>query len=91
MSNRLFNLGRVVGTQAALALLEQHNLSPMQFLERHVAGNFGDLCNEDKESNNEAIWNGERILSSYHVGDKKLWLITEADRSSTTLLISSEY
>ena len=91
MSNRLFNLGQVVATQPALQLLEKHNLTPMQFLQRHCTGDFGDLCEEDKEANNEAIWNEERILSSYGVGDQKLWLITEADRSSTTLLISSEY
>ena len=91
MSKRLFNLGRVFGTPAALAILEKNNLTPMQFLERHVTGDFGDLCDEDKEANNEAIWNEERILSAYMVGDQKIYVITEADRSSTTLLISSEY
>lgn len=91
MGNRLFNLGQVVATQPASQLLEKHNLIPMQFLQRHCTGDFGDLCEEDKEANNEAIWSEERILSSYDVGDQKLWLITEADRSSTTLLLSSEY
>lgn len=91
MSNRLFNLGQVVGTPAALALLEKHNMSPMQFLDRHVTGDHGQICDEDKAANNEAIWNAERILSAYMVGDQKIYVITEADRSSTTLLISSEY
>ena len=92
MSKRLFSLWQVVGTPATLKLLEKHNLTPMQFLERHVTGDFGDdLCDEDKEANNEAIWNEERILSAYKVSDMKLYVITESDRSSTTLLLSSEY
>ncbi len=91
MSKRLFSLGQIVATPGALELLQKHNMTPMQVLEKHVTGFFGDLCDEDKEANNEAIWNEERILSSYKIGDEKLWLITEADRSSTTILLSSEY
>ncbi len=88
---QLFELGQVVATPAALELLERHSLTPMQFLQRHVTGDFGELCEEDEIANNDAVWNGERILSSYKVGDEKLWLISEADRSSTTILLSNEY
>jgi len=91
MSKQLFDLGKVVATPQAIQLLEQHSMTPMQFLERHVTGDFGDLCDEDKEANNEAIWNEERVLSSYKIGDEKLWVITEADRSSTCCLLSFEY
>lgn len=91
MSKRLFSLGQVVATQPALQLLEKHNLTPMLFLQRHCTGDFGDLCEEDKDANNEAIWNGERILSSYKIGDEKIWIITEADRSSTCCLLPEEY
>ena len=91
MSKQLFELGQVVATPAALDLQERHSMTPMQLLQRHVSGDFGDLCDEDKEANNEAIWNEERILSSYKIGDEKLWVITEADRSSTTILLSNEY
>ncbi|MCD0459539.1 hypothetical protein [Roseiconus lacunae] len=91
MSKRLFSLGQVVSTPGALELLDKHNMSPMQFLVRHVSGDYGDLCDEDKEANNEAIWNEERVLSSYMIGNEKVYVITEADRSSTTILLSNEY
>ena len=53
---------------------------------------FGDaLCAEDKELNLQSIENGSRILSAYNVGDEKIWIITEADRSSSCLLLSREY
>lgn len=91
MSKQLFQLGSVVATPGALEFLGRHSMTPMQFLQRHVTGDFGDLCEEDREANNEAIWNGERILSSYKIGDEKLWVITEADRSSTCLLKPDEY
>ncbi len=91
MGKQLFQLGRVVATPAALSLLEGHNLTALHFVQKHVTGQFGDLCDEDKEANNEAIWNGERVLSSYKIGNEKLWVITEADRSSTCCLLSQEY
>ncbi len=92
MSKRLFSLGQVVATQSALQLLEKHNLTPMQFLDRHCTGDYGQICDEDKEANNEAIWNGERILSSYKINETdKIWIITEADRSSTCCLLPEEY
>lgn len=88
---RLFNLGQVVATQQALQILEKHNLTPIQLLQRHVTGDFGDLCEEDCQLNHEAIKNGERILSAYEIGGDKLYLITEADRSSTCCLMANEY
>ncbi|GAA4444239.1 hypothetical protein [Novipirellula rosea] len=92
MSKRLFELGQVVATPGALELLERHSMTPMQFLQRHVTGDFGDLCAEDKEANDEGIWNRERILSSYKISEmEKLWVITEADRSSTCCLLPEEY
>lgn len=92
MSKQLFSLGQVVATPGALELLERNSMTPMQLLQRHVTGDFGDLCEEDKESNNEAIWNEERILSSYKINDSdRLWVITEADRSSTCCLLPEEY
>ncbi|QDV56234.1 hypothetical protein [Rosistilla oblonga] len=88
---RLFNLGAVVGTPASLAFLEKHNITPIQLLQRHVTGDFGDLCEEDCQLNHEAIKNGERILSAFEIGGDKLYLITEADRSSTCCLMANEY
>ena len=60
-------------------------------LAMHRYGYWGDLCQDDKESNDEAVKHGGRILSSYLVGIKKVWVITEADRSVTTILLPSEY
>ena len=92
MSKQLFNLGQIVATPSALALLEKHSLTPMQLLQRHVTGDFGDPCDEDKEANNEAIWNEERILSSYKISETdKIWIITEADRSTSCCLLPEEY
>lgn len=92
ISNKpLFQLGQVVATPAALSLLDEHNKTPAEFLSRHHAGDWGDLCKEDREANDAAVKNGDRIFSAYKIDDDKIWIITEADRSSTTLLLPSEY
>lgn len=91
MSRQLFELGQIVATPASMELLGKHSITPMQLLRRHITGDFGDLCEEDKESNNEAIWNEGRVLSSYVIDGEKLWVITEADRSSTCCLLPEEY
>jgi hypothetical protein len=89
----LFPLGQVVATPGAISLLEDNGLNPSDFLTRHVTGDFGDLCHEDKQANQEALVEGFRIFSSYFINDQedKLWIITEADRSVTTLLLPEEY
>ena len=87
-----FELGQVVATPGALAALAQHDISPLSLLGRHVAGDFGDLSPSDRRSNTEALHGGGRIFSAYTIAaDTVIWLITEADRSSTTLLLPSEY
>ena len=88
----LFSLGQVVATPGVLELLEQHGKAASEFLARHHSGDWGDaLCDEDRKLNDDALKNGSRLLSAYMVGNDKLWAITEADRSSTTVLLSSEY
>jgi hypothetical protein len=89
----LFSAGRIVATPGALALLEQANKSPLEFLSRHLRGDWGDdLCQEDKTENELSLKYGFRLLSSYQVTDtEKIWIITEADRSATTLLLPAEY
>lgn len=62
-----------------------------KLLSRHESGDWGTVCAEDAEANNYAVRNGERILSSYLFFEEKVWLITEADRSVTTLLLPEEY
>ena len=91
-SPALFPLGQVVATPGALALLEEHQTDPFVFLNAHAHGQWGDaLPFEDVEANNAALIQGERLLSSYWLGKAKLWIISEWDRSVTTLLLPSEY
>jgi hypothetical protein len=93
--NRLvprFSLGRTVATPGALQALEQANQNPFEFLARHQAGDWGELCEEDKTENEFSVPNGFRILSAYRTrNDVKIWIITEADRSATILLLPHEY
>lgn len=87
-----FSLGRVVATPGALRTLEQAIQNPFDFLERHQAGDWGELCEEDKRENEFSVRNGFRILSAYRTRNEvKIWIITEADRSVTTLLLPHEY
>ncbi len=87
-----FPLGRIVATPGALRALEETNQIPFEFLARHQAGDWGDLCEADKRENEFSIQNGLRILSAYRTrNNTKIWVITEADRSVTTLLLPEEY
>ncbi len=88
-----FNLGKIVATPGALEALEQSGQSPSVFLSRHVQGDWGILDDEDKQLNDQALIDGSRLLSAYRSlkGNTKIWLITEADRSSTCLLLPEEY
>lgn len=92
-----FELGQVVATPAALEALGRANQSPLEFLSRHVQGDYGDVSAGDAKLNEEAIKEGSRILSAYQTkaGDK-IWVITEAQgdhgrRASTCLLLPEEY
>ena len=87
-----FPLGRIVATPGALAAFERAGESPLPFLARHGAGDWGELDEHDREANERAVRQGERILSAYSLGTgERLWLITEADRRLTTFLLPSEY
>ncbi len=87
-----FDLGRLVATGGALAALEKTRQNAVEFLARHVTGDWGELPVEDRAENSLSLQHGFRLLSSCRTaaGDK-LWVITEADRSSTTLLLPDEY
>lgn len=88
-----FSLGQIVSTPGALEALECNQQTPENFLPRHLALDQGDLSDEDHQSNEAAIEDGERIFSSYLLrdGKTKIWIITEADRSSTCILLPDEY
>ena len=89
----LFELGRVIATPDALDALQENNTNITELLIRHVGGDWSNLSDEDRLENEQSVKNGWRIFSSYSLnktGDK-IWVITEADRSSTCLLLPSEY
>ena len=87
-----FPLGRVVATPGALRALEKAEQLPAAFLDRHVNGDWGEVSDADKQANEESIEQGTRILSAYttSAGDT-IWILTEADRSATTMLLPEEY
>lgn len=87
-----FPLGQIVATPGALEALTDANLRPVTLLKRHVTGDWGDMQDEDKAENEFSVDKELRIFSAYILNTKvKLWVITEADRSATTLLLPSEY
>lgn len=93
--NRLlpkFSLGRIVATPGALEAVQEANQNPFEFIQRHQSGDWGELCAEDIRENEFSLKNGFRLLSAYRtLHDVKVWIITEADRSVTTLLLPNEY
>ena len=90
-------LGQVVATPGALSMLEEHGVEPLTLIVRHASGDWGDLDDEDKALNDDAVAaEGEdagRVLSAYNLDDQghKVWIITEWDRSVTTILLPEEY
>jgi len=88
----IFPLGRIVATPGALRALERANQSAAFFLARHAGGDWGEVDQEDVRENEYSVAHGFRLLSNYTTAaGEKLWIITEADRSSTTLLLPDEY
>ena len=92
-----FELGQVVSTPAALEALQRNKINGIEFLHRHVSGDWGIVCEEDKLANDIALKTGARLMSAYFLPDEtKLWLITDAEdgngnRQATTLLLPEEY
>jgi hypothetical protein len=86
-----FLLGQLVATPGAIATMNEHGINPLELLERHLTGDWGDLGAGDKRENDFAVKRRLRILSAYGQGDARLWVITEADRSSTCILRPDEY
>ncbi len=92
-NSKLFELGRVFITPGALDLLRTMGVTPDPLLTRHQRGDWGNLSAEDHAANNAALKHGERLFSSYRFGvsEHKVWIITEWDRSSTTVQLPEEY
>lgn len=91
MAAPLFDLGRVVATPGAVEVLDAAGQDLAALLDRHRAGDWGDVPPEDARENARSLKYGWRVMSSYPVGEGRVWIITEADRSATTLLLPSEY
>jgi hypothetical protein len=87
-----FPLGQLVATPGALAAVEQSSDNLAPFIRRHVQGDWGELCAEDVQENELSLQNRLRLLSAYRLKDStKIWIITEADRRATTVLLPEEY
>ncbi|MDD2760526.1 MAG: hypothetical protein PHH11_09580 [Methylomonas sp.] len=88
----LFSPGQVVATPGAIALMNGNQIQSLSLLVRHLTGDWGAVPSEDAKANLEALKIGARILSSYPLeGGARIWIITAADRSSTTFLLPEEY
>lgn len=87
-----FSPGMIVATAGVQTLIESNSLQPLPYLLRHLSGDWGDVYPEDWEENQSALEHGNRLLSVYHVTPElTLWIITEWDRSVTTMLLPDEY
>lgn len=87
-----FPLGKLVSTPGAIEALKDSGQTSFDFVSKHLAGDWGIVDDEDKQANDDALIHGERLLSAYHTTKGvKIWVITEADRSSTCLLLPEEY
>lgn len=87
-----FELGKTLITPGALEALREARQAPHEFLLRHVAGDWGELSEDDRRENELSLQNGFRLLSAYSTSKgQKIWIITERDRSATTILLPDEY
>lgn len=95
-----FPLGRVVATPASLEVAQQHGVNLLTLVARHAAGDWGHVSPDDWKENDLSLERGFRILSAYPIdpqkdcrgfGSNTIWIITEADRSVTTILLPDEY
>ena len=88
----LFSLGQVVATPGALEAFAATGERITHYVAKHQSGEWGGLDRHDKRANQQALKNGARLLSAYHLSDgTKIWIWTEADRSSTCVMLPSEY
>ena len=92
-----FGLGQILATPGALEAIHAAGQTPDFFLDKHGAGDWGEVCDEDKRANDQALVDGSRLLSAYKLADgTKIWAITEAvgengHREATTFLLPEEY
>ena len=96
-TTRRFDCGVLLATPGASEAFQRNDQTPLEFLQRHIGGDWGDLCEEDRQANDQALADGSRLLSAYKLKDQtKVWAITEAvgdngRREATTFLLPEEY
>jgi len=87
-----FELGQIIATPRTLEVMRAVNVRPETLLKRHINDDWGDILPDDRTENELSLLEGFRLLSSYVLtGNQKVWIITEADRSSTAFLLPDEY
>lgn len=91
MDTALFALGETYITVGALQTCASYPMPPIVLLIRHVTGDWRELGEGDRKRNEEAILTGTRVFSAYQLGEDRFFVITEADRSKTTILLAHEY
>lgn len=91
MGQALFPLGRMFITPGAIEVCEAKSLAPDALLLRHVCGDWSDMDEPDQVANAAAIAEGSRVFSAFQLGEHRLFVITESDRASTTILLAEEY
>ena len=87
----LFPLGQIVATPGVLEHFDRYEINAQLFIERHQCGDWGCVGPEDAQENDLSVEHGFRVLSAYDIAGERVWIITEADRSSTCILFPSEY
>ena len=91
MKRALFSIGAIVATPGAVKTIEEYKIDWLTLLHRHVTSDWGDIEEADKKENDLSVQKGFRSLSAYGRGKERLWIITEAGRSVTTILRPEEY
>jgi len=87
----MFKLGQVVITRNAMSVCKDHEIDPIEMIARHSQGDWGQLDKQDKQANYDAIKHGNRILSKYVYSGQSFYVITEHDRSYTTVMLCEDY
>jgi hypothetical protein len=87
-----FSLGEIVATPGALAAFEEAGEAPLLYLQRHAGGDWGEVDEDDRKENELSLEQGFRLLSAYTLkSGGRIWIVTEADRSSSTIMLPEEY
>ena len=87
----MLQLGHIVCPPGVMELMERYAPEIINCLTRHRSGDWGDVCEEDRKENDQSADLGYRVLSAYTIDQTKIWIITEANRSSTCVLLPDEY